>query len=69
MARLFEDLDFDERSSIYDIGTEGDVALEMGRRFIGAELKKSYWTVANRNLQVRANSRQIGFNFDEPESE
>lgn len=33
------------------IGSEGFVALEMGRRFIGSELKKSYFDQACRNLQ------------------
>lgn len=32
------------------IGSEGYVALQMGRRFVGAELKKSYWEQASRNL-------------------
>ena len=34
------------------IGSEGYVALQMGRRFIGAELKPSYWEVAKRNLEA-----------------
>jgi DNA modification methylase len=32
------------------IGTEGYVALRHGRRFVGVELKRSYWTQAVRNL-------------------
>jgi DNA modification methylase len=28
------------------IGSEGYVSLEMGRRFVGAELKRSYWSQA-----------------------
>lgn len=32
------------------IGSEGHVAIEMGRKFIGAELKKSYYEQACRNL-------------------
>ena len=32
------------------IGSTGVVALEMGRRFVGAELKASYWEQARRNL-------------------
>jgi adenine specific DNA methylase Mod len=39
---------------VYDpftgIGSTGFVALEMGRRFIGSELKRSYWEQACRNL-------------------
>lgn len=33
------------------IGSEGYVALEMGRRFVGVELKSSYYEQAGRNLQ------------------
>jgi len=32
------------------IGSEGVVSLEMGRRFVGVELKKSYFEQAGRNL-------------------
>jgi len=32
------------------IGSEGYVALQMGRRFVGAELKASYWELAARHL-------------------
>lgn len=38
------------------IGSEGYVALQMGRRFLGIELKRSYWEQARRNL-VAANSQ------------
>lgn len=34
------------------IGSEGYTALKMGRRFVGAELKRSYWSLAGQNLQV-----------------
>jgi DNA modification methylase len=40
------------------IGSEGVVALEMNRRFVGVELKKSYFGQASRNL--KASKRQIG---------
>ncbi|HUW34295.1 MAG TPA: DNA methyltransferase, partial [Planctomycetota bacterium] len=36
------------------IGSEGYVALEMGRQFIGVELKRSYWNQACKNLAVAA---------------
>lgn len=39
------------------IGSEGYVAIEMGRRFVGVELKKSYFEQAARNL-IAANSQQ-----------
>lgn len=32
------------------IGSEGFVALQMQRRFLGSELKRSYWTQAKKNL-------------------
>ena len=32
------------------IGSEGHVALKFGRRFVGIELKRSYWEQARRNL-------------------
>lgn len=34
------------------IGSEGYCALRMGRKFIGAELKESYWEQARKNLAV-----------------
>jgi hypothetical protein len=42
-----EDLVF---SPFMGIGSEGYVALRMGRRFIGSELKKSYFNLAKQNL-------------------
>jgi DNA modification methylase len=32
------------------IGSEGYQSLKMGRRFVGIELKRSYWEVAVKNL-------------------
>ncbi len=37
------------------IGSEGYVALEMGRRFVGIELKRSYWEQACRNMAAAKN--------------
>jgi DNA modification methylase len=34
------------------IGSEGYIALKMGRKFIGAELKESYFKLACRNLEM-----------------
>jgi DNA modification methylase len=47
------------------IGSEGYVALQEGRRFVGAELKGSYWEQARKNLETIANGtkKQIGL-FD-----
>jgi len=40
------------------IGSEGYVALQEGRRFVGAELKTSYYQQAARNLAEACNGRQ-----------
>ncbi len=40
------------------IGSEGYVSLEMGRRFIGAELKESYYRQAAANLAAASNTNQ-----------
>ena len=39
-------------SPFMGIGSEGFVALEMGRRFVGVELKRSYWEQSCRNLDM-----------------
>lgn len=39
------------------IGSEGDRAIRLGRRFVGVELKPEYWRVAVRNLK-RAEARE-----------
>jgi DNA modification methylase len=33
------------------IGSEGYVAVKLGRRFLGIELKRTYWELAVRNLR------------------
>jgi hypothetical protein len=38
-------------SPFMGIGSEGYVSLKMGRRFVGSELKRSYWEQACRNLE------------------
>lgn len=40
------------------IGSEGWVSLQMGRKFIGAELKPSYWRLACQNLKDAASMKQ-----------
>jgi DNA modification methylase len=45
------------------IGSEGYVALNMGRNFIGSELKKSYFDLAKRNLSNAVNLMQFSL-FD-----
>lgn len=42
------------------IGSEGYVALAMGRKFVGAELKKSYFEIAKQNLKE---SPRAGYRF------
>ena len=46
------------------IGSEGYVALQEGRRFVGAELKKSYYEQACRNLKEAQATKQGGL-FDQ----
>ena len=45
-------------SPFMGIGSEGVCALEMGRRFVGAELKTSYYQQAVKNLQEAATVKQ-----------
>lgn len=40
------------------IGSEGYTALKMGRKFVGAELKKSYWQQACKNLEQAKREQQ-----------
>jgi DNA modification methylase len=46
------------------IGSAGYVAIEMGRRFVGAELKPSYYRQAVANLRVAEGERNTGTLFD-----
>ena len=43
------------------IGSEGYVSLDMGRKFIGSELKKSYFDVAVGNLKSVTSQQQMAF--------
>ena len=45
-------------SPFMGIGSEGYVALQMGRKFVGAELKESYFALAKRNLDESENVKQ-----------
>lgn len=40
------------------IGSEGYVSIEQGRRFLGFELKRSYWEQACRNMEAAAAARK-----------
>ncbi len=52
------------------IGSEGYQALKLGRKFIGIELKPSYWEVACDNLELAIREREIENNglFSEVEN-
>ena len=45
-------------SPFMGIGSEGYVALQLGRKFVGIELKESYYEQAVKNLAVAENSMQ-----------
>lgn len=47
------------------IGSEGYVSIEMGRRFVGAELKRSYWELAKRNLSQAREVKASGLFLEE----
>ena len=47
------------------IGSEGYVSIEMGRKFIGSELKRSYWELAKRNLTDAREHKASGLFADE----
>jgi len=46
------------------IGSEGYVSLDMDRRFIGFELKQSYWDIAKKNLEYIENKPKQVSLFD-----
>lgn len=46
------------------IGSEGFQSVKMGRKFIGAELKESYWKQAVANLRA-AEQKEAGYLFDD----
>lgn len=45
-------------SPFMGIGSEGFVALQLGRQFVGVELKQSYFLQAEKNLAIAENTRQ-----------
>ncbi len=49
------------------IGSEGYVALENGRRFVGIELKDSYFKQAHANLEIAGKVKSDGLFADESE--
>jgi hypothetical protein len=61
-VRLWSNPDDVVWSPFAGIGSEGYVALQEGRRFVGAELKRSYYEQAARNLHAasKAGRKQLG---------
>lgn len=51
-------------SPFMGIGSEGYVAVQKGRRFVGAELKRSYWQQAVANLAHAAHAKEQATLFD-----
>lgn len=49
------------------IGSEGYVSLQRGRKFIGIELKPSYWRIACENLRMVEAEMELPSLFDESE--
>jgi DNA modification methylase len=50
------------------IGSEGVVSLQLGRKFIGFELKKSYYVQAEKNLSLATAQSSLGLHTSELES-
>jgi len=50
------------------IGSEGYQAIKQGRRFLGVELKESYYTMAARHIEMGAGERRQLHLFDAPGS-
>ena len=47
------------------IGSEGVVSIKQGRKFIGCELKPSYWETACKNLRVAERTKESPTLFDD----
>ena len=62
--RLWSNPDDTVLSPFGGIGSEGYAALEMGRRFVGAELKASYYQQACRNLKAAEDKGSQPLLFD-----
>ena len=45
------------------VGSEGYKALQLGRKFVGIELKESYWRVAVENLKAAVLDRKQSENM------
>lgn len=51
-------------SPFMGIGSEGYVALQMGRKFVGAELKASYWSTAVKHLRDACKQTSLFSEFE-----
>lgn len=56
-------------SPFMGIGSEGYAAMKSGRKFIGCELKESYWRQAVRNISDAENTNAAGSLFDFAETQ
>jgi DNA modification methylase len=68
-VRLWSNPDELILSPFAGIGSEGYVSLLQGRRFIGCELKPSYWATAVENLKRAEAEKALPSLFDEPVAE
>jgi len=66
-VRLWSNKDDLVLSPFAGIGSEGFVAIGQGRRFIGCELKPSYWVTAVANLERAEYEANLPTLFDEPD--
>ncbi len=46
------------------VGSEGYVSLQHGRKFVGIELKRSYYETAARNLETAEKAKDQGTIFE-----
>lgn len=51
-------------SPFMGIGSEGHQAIKLGRKFVGVELKKSYWNIACRNLDAAESVAGMTLDFE-----
>jgi hypothetical protein len=65
VVRLWSNRDELVLSPFAGIGSEGYESIKLGRRFVGCELKPSYWTTAVNNLRQAQNLRDMPNLLDE----
>ena len=67
--RLWSNRDDTVLSPFAGIGSEGYEAIRLGRKFIGIELKESYWEVARKNLAAAQSLTRDLFTWNRVEPE